>query len=42
MGIIQLPYQLIGQDGVKPNRRPMVVTDNLATITAPNYLKRNN
>lgn len=42
MGIIQLPYQLIGQDGVKPNRRPMVVTDNLATITAPNYLNANN
>lgn len=38
MGILQLPTPLVGQGGLKPASKKMVVSDDLATLTAPGYL----
>lgn len=40
--IYQLPQNLAAQVGILPSRRPMVVGDNLATVTTAGYLSSNN
>lgn len=41
MSIISQTYGLLGQDGINPRRNQLVVTDNLAAITAAGYLQNN-
>lgn len=42
MAILQLPQNYFAQNGILPSFRAMVVTDNLATVTAAGYLNENN
>ncbi len=38
MSIVQLPQKYLGQSDILPSWTPMVVTDNLATVTTAGYL----
>lgn len=42
MGVLQLPFQLVGTTGIAPNPRYMVSTDSLGTITTAGYLNSTN
>ena len=42
MGILQIPTVLPGQVGILPQRKSMVTTDNLATVTTAGYLNQFN
>lgn len=42
MGILQLPTPIPVTNGIYPQRKAMISTDNLATVTTPGYLKAQN